>query len=112
MVATLVDLSISEPEPPEEDIKTKMEDGTKVSRPKSVHKLAIKLEKWKAAYTDWDRKRKTWMENKSKVHHLILCQCPPELLEHLKSVELWYKTSCELDVVNLLHMVMAVCLKP
>ena len=57
VVATLVDPSISEPEPPEEDIKSKKEDGTEVSPPKPAHKLAIDFEKWEAVYTDWDRKR-------------------------------------------------------
>jgi len=111
VVATLVDPSISEPEPPDENIKTKKEDGTEVLTPKSAHKFSIEFEKWKIAYTDWDRKRKTWMKNQSTVYHLILCQCPPELLEHLESIELWDKTSFELDVVNLLNMVRAVCLK-
>ena len=61
VVATLVDPSDSEPEPPEENITTKKEDGSDISTPKSVHKLAIELEIWKAAYGDWNRNMKTWM---------------------------------------------------
>ena len=45
VVATLVDPSISKPEHPEEDTKTKKEDGTEISMPKSVHNLAIEFEK-------------------------------------------------------------------
>ena len=97
VVATLVDPSSSEPDAPEENTTIKKEDGTVESTPKSVHKLAVELEIWKAAYGDWNRNKKTWTENKSKVYHLILCQCPPELLEHLKSMELWDKTLSELN---------------
>ena len=111
VVATLVDPSSSQPVPPEEEHMVKQEDGSEKSTPKSAHKLAVELEMWKADYNDWNKNEKTWKENKSKVYHLILCQCPPELLEHLKSIELWDKTSSELNVVNLLHMIRAVCLK-
>ena len=111
VVATLIDPSNSQPEPPVENHMVKQEDGSMKSTPKSAHKLSVELEIWKADYGDWNRNEKTWKENKSKVYHLILCQCPPELLEHLKSMELWDKTSSELNVVNLLHMIRAVCLK-
>ena len=88
-------------------------DGTKeeTTNKKFIYELQIEFEKWKLVHADWDKTTRIWKENKSKVYHLILCQCPPELIEHLKSIGIWEKTSSDLDVVNLLVMVRAVCLK-
>ena len=89
VVATLIDPSIEEPERPVETKMVKNEEGKEVKQAKSAYALSIKFEKWKAAYIDWDKITRIWKETQSKVYHLILCQCPPELLEHLKSLELW-----------------------
>ena len=54
---------------------------------------------------EYSKPVKTWKNNRSRMFAIVLQHCPPDLVQRLKSKDLWTVTKEKLDVITLPKMI-------
>ena len=106
---TLTEPSYHEPEEPEFPLKMMDGDGDqKVEDPEYEAKLIryrVLCSKYARCDDEYAKLVKSWKNNRSRMFAIVLQHCPPDLVQRLKSKDLWTPTFAKRDVIGLPKMI-------
>ena len=80
----------------------------KVEDPEYEAKLMryrIHAQKYARCDDEYAKLVKKWKNNRSRMFAIVLQHCPPDLVQRLKSKDLWTVTSTKRDVIGLTKMI-------
>ena len=83
-------------------------DGKKVEDPEYEAKLMryrMHAQKYACCDDEYSKLVKSWKNNRSCMFAIVLQHCPPDLVQRLKSKDLWAITKEILDVIALTKMI-------
>ena len=106
--------TITEPsyiEPREPDIPVKFDigvDNKSEEDPEYEVKLLcykMQISKYGRKLDEWSKNVKNWENNRSRIFAIVLQHCPVDLVQRLKSKDLWSVTNLGKDVIALAKMI-------
>ena len=62
-------------------------------------------QKYARCEDDYSKLVKSWKNNRSRMFAIVLQHCPPDLVQRLKSKDLWAVTKENMDVIALTKMI-------
>ena len=106
---TLTEPSYHEPDQPEFPLKMMVGvDGKKVEDPEYEAKLMqyrMHAQEYARCDNEYSKLVKNWKNNRSRMFAIVLQHCPPDLVQRLKSKDLWAITKKKLYVIKLTKMI-------
>ena len=103
---TLTQPSYDEPEEP--DIPERFISGTSDADPAyevNLMRYKMQISKYARNHDKWTKNVKNWKNNRSRMFAIVLQHCPVDLIQRLKSKDLWVATNLGKDVIVLTHMI-------